>query len=49
VQVGTDVIVFADTSGATVGTPDHTITVADDAITLVGKTLSDIDFTNIVG
>ena len=43
VQVGTDVVVFADTNA------DHSITGVDDAVTLVGKTLNDIDFSNIVG
>jgi hypothetical protein len=43
VQVGADVIVFADTNAS------GTITAADDAVTLVGKTLADIDFSNIVG
>jgi hypothetical protein len=43
VQVGGDVIVFADTSN------DSHITTADDAVTLVGKTLADITASNIVG
>jgi hypothetical protein len=42
VQIGTDVVVFADTDG------NHSITAADTAVVLVGKSLSDIDFTNIV-
>jgi hypothetical protein len=41
--------VFADTStDGTVGTPDHHITTTDDAVTLVGKTLADIDFSNFI-
>jgi len=43
VQVGTDVVVFADTN------LDHSITTADDAVTLVGKTLADITFSNFTG
>ena len=43
VQVGSDVVVFADTN------VDHSITAADDAVTLVGKSLTDINFSNIVG
>ncbi|HEX2818140.1 MAG TPA: calcium-binding protein, partial [Phenylobacterium sp.] len=43
VQVGTDVIVFADTNAS------GTITTADDAVTLVGKTLADITFANFSG
>ena len=43
VQVGTDVVVFADT------TLDGHITNADDAVTLVGKTLNDIGSANILG
>ena len=42
VQVGGDVVVFADTNAS------GTITTADDAVTLVGKTLSDIDFSNVI-
>src|SRR4051812_1953244 len=41
VQVGADVVVFADSAGNN-GT-------ADDAITLVGKTLADIQGANIIG
>ena len=40
VQVGTDVVVFAD------GTPGTSN--ATDAVVLVGRTLADIDYTNIV-
>jgi Ca2+-binding RTX toxin-like protein len=49
VQVGSDVVVFADNSSTTVGTPDHSITAADDAVTLVGKSLADITFSNFIG
>jgi len=41
VQIGGDTVLFADTNA------DHSITAADDAVVLVGKSLSDIDFTNI--
>jgi len=54
VQVGTDVIVFADTNTftsnstpPTLGVSDHHITSDDDAVTLVGKTLADITFGNL--
>jgi Ca2+-binding RTX toxin-like protein len=40
VQVGSDVIVFADTNG------DHGV--AEDAVTLVGRTLADISAQNII-
>ena len=41
VQIGSDTVLFADTNG------DHSITAADDAVVLVGKSLADIDFVNI--
>ena len=43
VQVGSDVVVFADTDG-TAG-----ISGTDDAVTPIGKTLNDITFGNIAG
>jgi hypothetical protein len=42
VQVGADVVVFADTNG-TAG-----LQAGDDAVVLVGRSLTDIDYTNIV-
>ena len=42
VQVGADVVVFVDNNG------DHTITGADDAILLTGRTLADISATNFI-
>ena len=42
VQIGSDTVVFADT------TTGGGITVADTAVVLVGKSLTDIDFTNVV-
>jgi len=40
-QVGADVVVFADT------TAGGGLTAGDDAVVLVGRSLTDIDFTNI--
>ena len=42
VQVGTDVVVFADSHH------DGSITGADDAVTLVGKSLADISASNFI-
>jgi len=42
VQVGGDVVVFADTNS------DHILTTADTTIVLVGRTLADIAFSNIL-
>jgi len=41
VQVGADVVVFADTAGANTSNPD-------DAVVLVGRTLADISAGNII-
>ena len=43
VQVGNDVVVFADNGGTT-----HALDATDTAVVLVGRSLSDIDFTNII-
>jgi hypothetical protein len=45
VQVGGDVVVFADTSNATTNAAN--LDAGDDAVVLVGRSLTDIDYTNI--
>jgi hypothetical protein len=42
IQVGSDVVVFADSNNS------GTLTAADNAVVLVGRTLTDIDSSNIV-
>jgi hypothetical protein len=42
IQIGTDTIVFVDIQGT------HTLDASDVAVALVGRTLADIDYTNIV-
>ena len=42
IQVGGDVVVFADNGGT-----GNALDATDDAVVLVGRTLNDIDFSNL--
>ncbi|MDB5449807.1 MAG: hemolysin-type calcium-binding region protein, partial [Phenylobacterium sp.] len=47
VQVGSDVVVFSDSIAAS-GTNGTVNAGAEDAVVLVGRSLADIDFSNII-